>query len=125
MELVALRSCREECHGCAGENPMRRDPGAPPMSAPALLRDRVEIREAGEADNEGLLTLTRITPMAGTISLRTDREPDFFALLRLRGKSKVFVAVRGREVVGCLSVALRTAYISAVPQTIAYIGDMK
>ena len=104
---------------------MRTDPRVPPMSAPALLRDRVEIREAGEADNEGLLTLTRITPMAGTISLRIDREPDFFALLRLRGKSKVFVAVRGRQVIGCISVALRTAYISGVPETIAYIGDMK
>src|SRR6202522_2579569 len=95
------------------------------MSAPPLLRDRIEIRQADETDNEGLLTLTRITPMAGAISLRTDREPDFFALLRLRGRSKVFVAARGREVVGCVSVALRTAYISKVPETIAYIGDMK
>jgi predicted N-acetyltransferase YhbS len=97
----------------------------PSMSAPALLRDRLEIRQADEADNEGLLALTRITPMAGAISLRIDREPDFFALLRLRGRGKVFVAARGREVIGCVSVALRTAYISAAPETIAYIGDMK
>src|ERR1022692_1257280 len=94
-------------------------------SAPRALRDRIEIRPAGEADNEGLLALTRITPMAGTISLRIDRDPDFFALLRLRGTSKVFVAARGRQVIGCLSVALRTAYISGAPETIAYIGDMK
>jgi hypothetical protein len=33
--------------------------------------------------------------------------------------------VRGREVIGCVSVALRTAYISEVPETIAYLGDMK
>jgi predicted N-acetyltransferase YhbS len=94
-------------------------------SAPGALREHIEIRPAGEADNEGLLALTRITPMAGTISLRIDRDPDFFALLRLRGTSQVLVAVQGRQVIGCLSVALRTAYISGVPETIAYIGDMK
>ena len=63
--------------------------------------------------------------MAGTISLRIDRDPDFFALLRMRGESIVFVAVRGREVIGCISAALRTAYISGVPETVAYVGDMK
>jgi predicted N-acetyltransferase YhbS len=33
--------------------------------------------------------------------------------------------VRGPQVIGCISAALRTAYISGVPETIAYIGDMK
>jgi predicted N-acetyltransferase YhbS len=94
-------------------------------SAPAVLADRIEIREANEADNEGLLALTRATPMAGTIALRIDRDPDFFALLRMRGESIVYVAVRGREVIGCISAALRTAYISGVPEMVAYVGDMK
>jgi predicted N-acetyltransferase YhbS len=94
-------------------------------SAPAFLRERIEIREAGETDNEALLALTRATPMDGTISLRIDRDPDFFALLRLRGAGRVFVAARGREVVGCISAALRTVYVGAVPETIAYVGDMK
>lgn len=104
-----------------------RPPSMPPKtsSAHGLLRDRIEIRQAGEADNQGLLALTRMTPMAGTISLRIDREPDFFALLRLRGKGTVFVAVRGPEIIGCVSVALRNAYISGAPETIAYIGDLK
>jgi hypothetical protein len=102
---------------------MSTDPLVPSMSA--LSRDRVEIRQAGEADNDELIGLTRMTPMDGAISLRIDREPDFFALLRLRGRGKVFVAARGRQVIGCISVALRTAYISGVPETIAYIGDMK
>jgi predicted N-acetyltransferase YhbS len=104
---------------------MSTDPLVPSMSAPALSRHRVEIRQASETDNDELIALTRITPMNGAISLRIDREPDFFALLRLRGKSKVFVAVRGPQVIGCISAALRTAYISGVPETIAYIGDMK
>src|ERR1700730_7829371 len=63
--------------------------------------------------------------MTGTIALRIDRDPDFFALLRMRGKSIVYVAVRGREVIGCISSALRTAYVSGVPETTAYVGDMK
>jgi predicted N-acetyltransferase YhbS len=97
-------------------------------SAPDLHtegRRPIEIRQASEADNDQLIALTRMTPMDGAISLRIDREPDFFALLRLRGKSKVYVAVRGSQVIGCISAALRTAYISGVPEPIAYIGDMK
>ncbi len=51
---------------------------------------------------------------------------DFFALLRLRGESKVFVAVYGSEVVGSRhSAALRTAYLSGIPELVAYIGDLK
>jgi predicted N-acetyltransferase YhbS len=90
-----------------------------------MPRERVDVREANEADNEALLALTRATPMAGTISLRIDRDPDFFALLRLRGEGRVFVAASGREVVGCISAALRTVYVGGVPETIAYVGDMK
>jgi len=97
-------------------------------SAPDLHtegRRPIEIRQASEADNDELIALTRMTPMDGAIPLRIDREPDFFALLRLRGKSKVYVAVQGSQVIGCISAALRTAYISGVPEPIAYIGDMK
>ena len=90
-----------------------------------MPRERVEIREANEADNEALLALTRATPMEGTISLRIDRDPDFFALLRLRGEGKVLVASRGCDVAGCISAALRTVYVGGVPETIAYVGDMK
>jgi predicted N-acetyltransferase YhbS len=101
------------------------DRAARPLFGSAVLRQPIEIREVGETDNEALLALTRSTPMAGSISLRIDRDPDFFALLRLRGEEKVFVAVQGCEVIGCISAALRTAYISGVPETVAYVGDMK
>ena len=33
--------------------------------------------------------------------------------------------MRGREVIGCISAALRTVYISGAPETAAYVGDMK
>lgn len=91
----------------------------------AVLNGPIEIREANQADNEGLLALTRAAPMSGTIALRIDRDPDFFALLRMRGKSIVYVAVRGREIVGCISAAIREVYISGAPETAAYVGDVK
>ena len=94
-------------------------------ASPAVMPDRIQIREAEPADNEALLALTRITPMAGTISIRTDRDPDFFALFRLRGTGKVFVAARGREILGCISGTMRTVYVSGEPETVAYIGDLK
>ncbi len=90
-----------------------------------MLRGRVEIREADDADNEALLALTRATPMDGTISIRIDRDPDFFALLGRRGAGRVLVAARGREVGGCISRALRTLYVGGIPETVAYVGDMK
>jgi predicted N-acetyltransferase YhbS len=104
---------------------MGTDPRRLMDSAPVILANHTEIREANEADNEGLLALTRATPMAGTIGLRIDRDPDFFALLRMRGHSIVYVALRGGEVIGCISAALRTSYIAGAPETAAYVGDMK
>lgn len=110
-----MSSCNIDLSGQAAQS----------TSAYRALCCPIEIRAANEADNQGLLALTRVTPMAGTISIRIDRDPDFFALLRLRGEGKVFVAVREREVVGCISASLRTAYVSGIPESVAYIGDMK
>jgi len=93
--------------------------------APVAHRNRIQIREAVAADNPALLALTRATPMDGGISIRIDRDPDFFALLRLRGTGKVFVALRGNEVVGCISAAMHTGYVSGLAETVAYVGDLK
>ena len=85
----------------------------------------IEIREAVEADNNALLELTRITPMAGSISLRIDRDPDFFALPRARGETIVFVATSGNKVVGCMSAAIHTAYVCGVIESVAHATDLK
>ncbi len=91
--------------------------------------DGVSIREATTADNEALLELTRATPMAGTISLRIDRDPDFFALLRARGDFTLFVAehtgLNGTRIIGCMSSATYPAYIEGRLETIAHAGDLK
>jgi len=63
--------------------------------------------------------------MGGRIALRIDREPDFFRLLRARGKAIVYVAIHEEVVVGCLSAAVHVAYVRGVPEKIAHVGDMK
>jgi ribosomal protein S18 acetylase RimI-like enzyme len=96
-----------------------------PSAADNLEDDGIEIRQAVASDNEALLQLTRMTPMQGTIALRIDRDPDFFALPRARGEAIVFVATCGERVVGCMSAAIHTAYISGVPERIAHATDLK
>jgi predicted N-acetyltransferase YhbS len=93
--------------------------------AEAAAGDAIEIRLAGPTDNEGLLALTRATPMAGTIALRIDRDPDFFALLRARGEAVVYVATYRGQIIGCMSAALHMAYVSGVPERICHVGDLK
>ena len=84
------------------------------------------IRIATAADNDSLLALTRLTPMDGTIALRIDRDPDFFALLRHRGdRAAVFIAEQQGEVIACVSVAIRDAYVGGTAQPMAYVADLK
>jgi GNAT superfamily N-acetyltransferase len=85
----------------------------------------IEIREAVVADNEALLELTRLTPMAGSISLRIDRDPDFFALPRARGETMVFVATCQEKVIGCMSASFHVAYVGGELEKIAHATDLK
>lgn len=83
------------------------------------------IREAVEGDNDALLELTRLTPMAGSNSLRIDREPDFFELPRVRRETMVFVATSEGKLIGCMSASIHIAYINGVPERIAHATDLK
>jgi hypothetical protein len=83
------------------------------------------IKEAHISDNDDLIALARATPMDGLISLRIDREPDYFSLLSLRGQGKVFVASINGSIAGSISVAYRKVYISGKPTLIGYIGDLR
>ncbi len=83
------------------------------------------IREATKEDNDDLLTLTRQTPMHGIISLRIDREPDFFSLLKRRGAYKVFTAVSHDQLLGAVSISYQEVWINGHRKQVGYIGDMK
>lgn len=92
---------------------------------PAPGCNGIEIREAIDADNEALLELTKLTPMAGRIALRIDRDPDFFALSRARGESNFFVATFEGRVIGCISVSMHDAYIRGKLERVAHSNDLK
>ncbi|HEY9425744.1 MAG TPA: hypothetical protein VIR34_01220 [Gemmatimonadaceae bacterium] len=85
------------------------------------------VREATSCDNDALVALASACPMRGAVSLCVDRAPDFFALNRLEGdRWRVGVAVTGAgDLVGCVAVATRTAYIGGVPARVAYVSDLK
>ncbi|MFC1629222.1 GNAT family N-acetyltransferase [Gemmatimonadota bacterium] len=54
-----------------------------------------------------------------------DRSPDTFLLHDLRGKGKVFVAMDGEQLVGCISIVFKQLYICGKPQTVAYLADIR
>ena len=87
----------------------------------------LQVRDAVADDNAALVRLAAACTMHGDIAMRTDRAPDFFALNRLEGdRWRVGVVTRdGGEVVGCVAVARRMAYVNEVVRPIAYAGDLK
>ena len=85
----------------------------------------IHYRLATQDDNDQLLELTSASGMTGEIALRIDRHPDFFQLLKLRGESKVFVAVDGSSIVGSLAVSEQQVFLGGEIHSLLYIGDFK
>jgi ribosomal protein S18 acetylase RimI-like enzyme len=85
----------------------------------------IKIREASPFDNNQLLRLTSLAPMTGKISLRIDRNPDFFSLLNKRGTSKVLVAEDNGNIVGCFSASRTNMVINGNPERVFYLADLK
>ena len=73
-------------------------------------------RPATSADNAGLLALAAACPMRGELTLCVRREPDFFALNRLQGDRWDVGVVdgAGADVIGCIAIAERLAYVNGV-----------
>ena len=63
--------------------------------------------------------------MMGETGLRIDRNPDFFALLKLRGDSQVFIALEEEKIIGSLCVSLEQVYLGGEVYPVYYIGDFK
>ena len=82
-------------------------------------------RSAAIEDNQQLLDLTSSTGMSGKISLRIDRNPNFFELLKFRGKSRVIVATDNNTIVGSICVSLEQTYIGGKVYPLYYISDFK
>lgn len=84
------------------------------------------IRDATSADNRDLIGLAAACAMSGDMSMRIDRDPDFFALNRLEGdKWRVGVAEIDDRVVGCIAASERVVFVNGSPMRIGYVGDFK
>ncbi|MEP7165025.1 MAG: GNAT family N-acetyltransferase [Ferruginibacter sp.] len=85
----------------------------------------ITYRLATNVDNQQLIELTAATGMAGETALRIDRKPDFFKLLNMRGDTRVFVALDGDIIIGCICVSLQQVYVDGHMLPLQYIGDLK
>jgi hypothetical protein len=85
----------------------------------------IQLREAVSTDNAGLLDLTSLLPMEGRISIRIDRNPDFFQLLKQRGPGKLFVAENAGKIIGCFSASMMNTFVNGNPDKVHYLADLK
>ena len=85
----------------------------------------MRIRKAILNDNEGLLALTKSCPMDGNVKLRIDREPDYFSLLKLKGKYVLLVAVEKEEIIGAIAFHEKKSFINGLKESTGYISDLK
>jgi len=85
----------------------------------------INYRLANIGDNQQLLELTRSAGMSGKMALRIDRQPDFFKLNTLRGKTNVYVATENELIVGSISVTHQNVYIEKNEYPLFYISDFK
>lgn len=85
----------------------------------------ISYRLATYEDNHQLIELTATSGMTGETFLRIDRNPDFFSLLKMRGETKVFVALDGETIIGSLCTTFQQVYIGGQIFPMQYIGDFK
>jgi GNAT superfamily N-acetyltransferase len=84
------------------------------------------IRPSAPSDNGALIDLAATCAMEGDVSMRIDRGPDFLALNRLEGdRWTVGVAERRGQIVGCVAMSERRAFINGREARTGYVGDLK
>lgn len=83
------------------------------------------VRPAVSSDGASLLDLARRCPMQGAVSLAIEREPDFLALSRARGRVRTLVAEVDGRGVGCVSIARRAAWVDGRRADVTYVADLK
>lgn len=95
-------------------------------AAAARLDAALAVRDAVPADNDALVALATACPMAGDVTLCVERDPDFFALVRLEGERwRVGVAAAGGALAGCVAASERWAYLDGRATRTTYAGDLK
>lgn len=83
------------------------------------------IRRADPKDNKSLHLLTESLPMEGDFSLRIERKPDFFALLKKRGDSETYVVTHDDKIEGSITLSKKEYLIKGKVYPSAIISDVK
>ena len=86
----------------------------------------IRMREAVPSDNRALVDLVHTAPIQAESTIWIDRDPDFFALLRLQGEDpRVWVAEDGERIVGNFSYSMRTEIHDGQPVKVLHCGDLR
>ncbi len=83
------------------------------------------IRRASSKDNKSLHLLTESLPMEGDFSLRIERKPDFFALLKKRGESETYVVTHDNTIEGSITLSKKEYLIKGEAFLSGIISDVK
>jgi predicted N-acetyltransferase YhbS len=89
------------------------------------VSDAIAFALATPDDDPGIRHLLASNAVPGRISIRYEREPDYFAGCTTMGQTQVLVARAGGTVVGVACRALRPMYINGEPQTVGYLGQLR
>jgi predicted N-acetyltransferase YhbS len=87
----------------------------------------IRIRSSSPIDSAALIRLTSLTPMSGNITIRTDREPDFFALLRERGNDFLSLVAEDDRlgIIGSFTATREDFLLDSHPTEVYYLADLK
>lgn len=86
----------------------------------------VAVRRAEPADNEALCELFASVTMESDLDLSIRRDPDFFALYRLQGRTwECWVGETERGMGALGAIVVRNGYLGGRPAPIGYLGDLR
>lgn len=102
-------------------------PATGPAESATRPVDGLRIRQAGPGDNPRILDFQARHAMQGSLPLRFDRAPDYFALHRCHApRHEVWCAEdEAGALKGIASLVVRDGYLDGVARPVAYLGDLR
>jgi hypothetical protein len=93
-----------------------------------LPKSRFDVELASPADDGELRALLRRNPIAGSVSVTFEREPDFFSSCRIRGDFFQVGIGRDRrtgQIVGLGTRSIAPAFVNGEPMPLGYLADLR
>lgn len=85
------------------------------------------VRRAGPADNAALCEVVRKVHMHGALDVTQERDPDFFALLRMHDAEHEVWVIENRagSIGACGSVVVRPGWVNGAVRRVGYLSDLR